>query len=118
MLRTMPDDQDRLSDRFSLDRAPGADMSRYIFGKPAPARPFSSAGYWHDEPCVLSMQTRTRIKIIIRPPADRLKPGADISADGFEPALRQMVADTLLGAVVEGFEIVGANVEQFEDAGG
>lgn len=91
-------------------------MSRYSFGKPESKRPISSAGYWHDEPIVLSLQTR--IKLIVRPPDPSGEPGDDTETNRFEEALRQLVADTMLCVESDGFTVVGAVVEQFEDAGG
>lgn len=91
-------------------------MRHYSIGKPEPARPIASAGYWHEEPVVLSMQTR--VKLIVRPPVGSGRPGDDTEADRFEEAFRQLVADTMLCIESDGFTVVGAVVEQFEDAGG
>lgn len=93
-------------------------MSRYSIGKPETARPVTTAGNWHEEPCVLSMQTR--LKIVVRVPEQHraFGPGFDVAAEDFEGMLRRIIARELLGTQYAGFEIVGAVIEQFEDAGG
>jgi hypothetical protein len=93
-------------------------MSRYSIGKPEPALPTASAGEWKSEPAVLSLQTR--LKLVVRVPEDLrdFGPGFDVAAERFEVALRQLVADVLVGCATDGFTVVGAVVEQFEDAGG
>jgi hypothetical protein len=93
-------------------------MSRYSIGKPEPARPITTAGTWDNEPCVLSLQTR--VKLVVRVPEKHqaFGPGFDVAAEDFEAMLRRIVARELVGTAYAGFEVVGAVVEQFEDAGG
>lgn len=85
------------------------------FGKPQPAPPYSSAGEFKSEPCVLSLETR--IKVVVRVPVDQANVDGELSPD-FEPKVRQAIADALVGVESEGFVVLYGAVEQFEDAGG
>lgn len=89
----------------------------YTFGKPQALPPFTGAGEFKDEPFVLSLLTR--VKVVVRPTRDdtRVPVGAEVDP-AFEPALRQAIAEHLIGAAGGGFEVCYVAVEQFEDAGG
>jgi hypothetical protein len=83
----------------------------------APCRmpPHTGAGEFKSEPCVVSFQTR--LKVVVRVPAEVATVGGDLPSD-FEPHLRKAIAEALVGVDAEGFTVVYAAVEQFEDAGG
>ncbi len=76
-------------------------------------KPYSDAGKIDPESTVIAMQTRLRLAITV--PASLGRPGEDMPAD-FEPALRQAVADALLG-LQSGWSVVQyVAVEQFADS--
>lgn len=87
----------------------------YTFGKPQPAAPYTGVGEFKSEPFVLSLLTR--VKIVVRAPQSWAAVGEDVPAD-FEPQLRQIVAERLVGIVSGDLTVVYAAVEQFEDAQG
>ncbi len=89
-------------------------MPRRIEIKP----PTSVAGEWKNEPVVLSLQTRIKVVSTLPEEHRTLGPGFDVAAELFERQLRGAVASALIGIQAEGFRVVGAVVEQFEDAGG
>lgn len=80
-------------------------------------RPTSVAGEWKDEPVVLSLQTRVKIVSTVPEEHRVIGPGFDIAAELFERQLRDAVAAAMIGIQAEGFRVVGAVVEQFDDAG-
>ena len=76
-------------------------------------KPYSDAGKIDPESTVIGMQTRLRIVITVPAPLGR--PGADLPAD-FEPAIRQAVADALLGLRSGWSTVQYVAVEQFHDS--
>lgn len=92
--------------------------SRYSIGSPEPERPTAIAGDWKSEPIVLSLLGR--VKLVVRVPEEHRAggPGAYAAAELFERQLRDAVAAAMIGIQAEGFRVVGAVVEQFEDAQG
>lgn len=76
-------------------------------------KPYSDAGAIVPTDTVIGMQTRLRL--VIRVPAPLAKPGADLPAD-FEPAVRQAVADALVGLKAGWSEVQYVAVEQFHDS--
>lgn len=87
----------------------------YTFGKPRPAVPQTIVGEIPTTDIVLTLVTR--IKLVVCVPASLARAGSDLGPDAFEePDLRKAVADALLGVDINGFTVVSAAVEQFEDA--
>lgn len=76
-------------------------------------KPYSDAGVIVGDQTYIGMQTRLRI--VVRVPAPLGKPGADLPGD-FEPALRQAVADAVVGLAVSGLEVDYVAVEAFADS--
>lgn len=76
-------------------------------------KPYSDAGQIHPERTYVGMQTRLRI--VVRVPAPLGRPGQDLPGD-FELALRQAVADALVGLTSGWFTVDYVAVEQFADS--
>lgn len=76
-------------------------------------KPYSDAGKIDPERTYVGMQTRLRL--VVRVPAPLAKPGADLPAD-FEPALRQAVADALVGLTSGWSTVDYCAIEQFHDS--
>lgn len=76
-------------------------------------KPYSDAGAIEPNDTVIGMQTRLRL--VIRVPSSLGKPGQDMPAD-FEPAIRQAVADALVGLKSGWATVQYVAVEEFHDS--